>query len=183
MRSKSTLTMTTIKEMDRQGRLIVSKEMREVANCRTGDCFIVTCPCEGELHFKKTQTVRTQLQPLGQDIRALRELMERDVLVCDLDTVVAAAQYEKHVKPDTPLSEEVRGLLRVGGSYVWSESEARVAPVRGQAKLAALAVEPVLLGNEVHGAVIVLDDGREKPLDEQQRALLRYAAMLMCRHL
>lgn len=172
---------TVVKGMDKFGRLVIPVTFRDAMNLRRGDDLKLSMPTDGVLRISRVYNVKSSSQEVERDIRALREVLEKDVAMCDRKSVIAAARYGDPGIAGKKLPGELERMVAEGRRYYYQDGREAFCPF-GDDDAQALVVEPVLHQDICLGAVIVLA-GEEGPcpVSMEEAALIRYAAQLLHR--
>jgi AbrB family transcriptional regulator (stage V sporulation protein T) len=144
---------------------------------RDGEELEIFLENQNELVFKKYSPVKTIKSFSDEYCGILSETTGNTVIVCDKDTVVAAAGEKKSVyagKAVTPLFEreiDVRRALIFSGSGIFSVAGEKIEDVKGQ------IVAPILSRGDVLGAVVMISYKSE--FDESDLKLCTAAAAFL----
>ena len=146
---------------------------------REGDPLEIFTDNEGGVIFKKYSPIGELASFAGQYAEVLYKVGGCPVLICDRDSVVAAAGIPKKEVLErrvTPMLEDLMERRAVYGR-TGASSENLLFPAEGIDK-AALAAASIIASGDVCGAVVYLSDGREKSTETETKLVSAAANFL-----
>ena len=128
-----------------------------------GDPLEIFTDNEGGVIFKKYSPIGELSSFAGEYAEVLYKVGGCPVLICDRDSVVAAAGIPKKEVIERRVSQMLEDLMerRAVYSRTGASGENLLFPVEGIDK-AALSAAAIIAAGDVCGAVVYLSDGREK---------------------
>jgi len=163
-----------VRRLDDLGRVVVPKELRRVLHIQPGDPLEI---------YTGDHYVMLRKQPDTNPFLTQSELYARAmagqgcaVLICDLETVVAAAGPLTKKYAGRPLSEALREYLAGGGEA--GVPEQSIQPLESSGET-ALALAPIRRGGAAMGCVVLLMRENRVEADEGDIAVLTAAALYL----
>ena len=152
-----------VRRIDDLGRVVIPKEIRRTMRIREGDPLEIFTANDGEVIFKKYSPIGELASFAGQYADVLYKVSGCPVLICDRDSVVTAAGIPKKEVLERRVSTMLEDLMerRAVYSRTGASGESLLFPVEGIDK-AALSAAAIISSGYVCGAVVYLNDGREK---------------------
>ena len=95
-----------VRRIDDLGRVVIPKEIRRTMRIREGDPLEIFTDRDGEVIFKKYSPIGELTGFAAQYADTLHKTCEMSVIICDRDSVVAAAGVSKKEYGDKTLSED-----------------------------------------------------------------------------
>ena len=143
-----------VRRIDDLGRVVIPKEIRRTMRIREGTPLEIYTGVGGEVIFKKYSPVG-ELSAFAEDYaEALAKSSELTAVICDEDTVIAAAGTHKKGLLGKEVSEGVRKIIKErtryggGGDIVVVDSSGIVVA----------AAYPILSHGDTGGAVMLVSD-------------------------
>ena len=161
-----------VRRIDDLGRVVIPKEIRRTMRIREGDPLEIYTDKDGEVIFKKYSPMGEMSGFAEQICESMNKTADYPALVCDRDSVIAAAGNRRRDVLDRHISQELEAIMEARGAYR-AEPGGRRVPVTDQegAPTAAVAV-PILSEGDVLGCVVFLErtDGVRAGEAEQKLA-------------
>ena len=180
MKTRTFLT----RRVDALGRIVLPREIRRNLRIREGDPLEIYTDREGII-FQKFSPVGELAPIAGEYAETLHKVCSLSVLICDKDTVVAAAGVSKKEFVDKPLSEELEAIMEDRSLYLHREGGSALFPVKENTTLPSRCAMPIITEGDVVGCVVSLGDadraGRESA--EVESKLIQTAATFLGKQL
>lgn len=170
-----------VRRIDDLGRVVIPKEIRRTLRIREGDALEIFTDAQGGVIFKKYSPVGEMSAFAGQYAEVLNKMLNRPVVVCDRDHVIAVAgvskkEYlERRVSPDLEEYMQNRMAYPNGGAN-------EIRPVEGIEKTASV-IYPIIASSDVNGAVVLLSGDAGEPTGEIEEKLVQAAAFFLAKQM
>ena len=168
-----------VRRIDDLGRVVIPKEIRRTQRIREGDPLEIFTTGAGEVIFKKYSPMGELAGFAGQYAEVLNRSLNLTALVCDRDSIIAAAGGSKRDYQERGVSIPLERIMDRRKPF-WHSGKAEecVFPCEGSDKH-ILGACPLLAGGDVAGAVLLLSaDKSARPSDSEQAALQIAASFL-----
>ena len=168
-----------VRRIDDLGRVVIPKEIRRTQRIRQGDPLEIFTTGDGEVIFKKYSPIGELAAFAGQYAEVLYKNLGRTALVCDRDSIIAAAGPARKEYLEKRVSIPLEKLMHARRTYLCpGRSEDCQFPCEGAGRHILLA-SPIIAAGDVAGAVVLLaEDRADTPAAEEQKALAIAAAFL-----
>ncbi len=170
-----------VRRIDDLGRVVIPKEIRRTQRIREGDPLEIFTTGDGEVIFKKYSPMGELTAFAGQYAEVLQKNLGYTALVCDRDSVIAAAgparrdYQEKRVSlPLERIMDHRRPFCHEG------KAEECVFPCEGAQRHILMAC-PILAAGDVTGAVMLLTEDKAARPDAETRKALQIAAAFLAK--
>ncbi len=165
-----------VRRIDDLGRVVIPKEIRRTQHIRQGDPLEIFTTPAGEVIFKKYSPIGSLDQFAGHCAEALYKTLGLPALVCDRDSIIAAAGPGRRDYTEKAVSIPLERIMGTRRSY--SGRKEPVFPCEGADK-PILTACPVLAAGDVAGAVVLLgQEAGETPAPEAETAVSVTACFL-----
>ena len=159
-----------VRRIDDLGRVVIPKEIRRTMRIREGTPLEIYTGVGGEVIFKKYSPVG-ELSAFADDYaEALSKSSSLTAVICDEDTVIAAAGPSKKGLVGKDVSEGVQKLIKERTKYM---GDGGVVAIDGSGLTVAVAY-PIISHGDVGGAVMLVSEKGEKSTEADQK--LTFAA-------
>ncbi len=174
-----------VRRIDDLGRVVIPKEIRRTMRIREGDPLEIYTDREGEVIFKKYSPIGELNSFAAQYAETLYKTCEMAVVICDRDTVIAAAGLpkrdflEKRVNPDAEVLMEHRNL------YQRTEAAPPIAMTDVKSDWFVSCAMPMITDGDIVGCVAAMaseKNPRALPKEVEER-LIRTAAAFLSKQL
>lgn len=145
-----------VRRIDDLGRVVIPKEIRRTMRIREGDPLEIYTDRDGEVIFKKYSPIGELNGFAAQYADTLHKTCELDVLICDRDTVIAAAGVPRRDYADKQLSAELEKIVENRGMYVWREGDERIFPLVSDGQHYISCAVPIIGDGDILGCVVSL---------------------------
>ena len=170
-----------VRRIDDLGRVVIPKEIRRTQRIREGDPLEIFTTGDGEVIFKKYSPMGELAGFAAQYAEALHKILGLTALVCDRDSIIAAAGAAKREYQERGVSIPLERIMDRRKPF-WHSGKAEecVFPCVGADKH-ILGACPLLAGGDVAGAVILLSADKGARPDESEQAALQIAASFLAK--
>ena len=157
-----------VRRMDELGRVVIPKEIRRTMHLHEGEELEIYAKDEG-LYMKKYSSLSALEGCADEYIAGLGRLVHGDVMVADLDRVLAGKGAGEELGPSILAKMQLRTTL------VWREP---MAVWRQGDRYNYGMLCPLLANGDLYGALIL---GDTSPIDERNQIVLQTATALLIR--
>lgn len=164
-----------VRRIDDLGRVVIPKEIRRTMRIREGSPLEIYTGVGGEVIFKKYSPVGEIASFAGDYAEALAKGSELTAVICDEDSIIAAAGRLKKELLGKEISDEVRTVMQERAKHI--AGERNIVAVSGTGVVVAVAY-PIISCGDVGGAVMLVSDGVEKPKEADIKLVLAAAEFL-----
>lgn len=174
-----------VRRIDDLGRVVIPKEIRRTLRIREGEPLEIFTDREGEIILKK-------YSPMGELSRFAKEYAESlaaasgcTICITDHDQIIAAAGYGKKELQDKFLSKFMVGFIQERQSVIAYRGEQKYVPVveEAQESFAGEIIYPIICEGDILGAVVLLEQEKQKKLSEVEQKLVLCAANFLGRQM
>ena len=168
-----------VRRIDDLGRVVIPKEIRRTQRIREGDPLEIFTTGDGEVIFKKYSPMGELSAFAGQYAEVLYKHLGRPAIICDRDSIIAAAGPARRECLEKRVGIPLEKLMNTRRPYLHGgKAEESVYPCEGAGRFILLA-SPIVAGGDVAGAVALLCEERAAaPNGEEQKAVAIAAAFL-----
>ena len=169
-----------VRRIDDLGRVVIPKEIRRTMRIREGDPLEIYTDRDGEVIFKKYSPIGEWSHIATQYAETLNKTCGLSVIICDRDTVIAAAGVSKREYSDRRLTPEFEEIMENRSLYSANENN-RISVIEGGNHYVSCAM-PVVSDGDIIGCVASLSvDGSKKEEDFPEAKLIQTAASFLGR--
>lgn len=169
-----------VRRIDDLGRVVIPKEIRRTMRIREGDPLEIYTDRDGEVIFKKYSPAGEMLEEAQGYCETLQKSCSLTVVVCDRDSIIAAAGVSKKDCIDKKTPPEMDKLLESRKLYAYQSGMPRIA--LGPEGYYISALMPILSEGDIIGAVAsIKTDLRE--VAETEKLLIQTAGIYLGRQL
>lgn len=170
-----------VRRIDDLGRVVIPKEIRRTQRIREGDPLEIFTTGGGEVIFKKYSPMGELAVFAAQYAEALHKTLGHTALVCDRDSIIAAAGTARRDYQERAVSIPLERIMERRKPF-WHSGKAEdcVYPCEGADKH-ILAACPLLAGGDVAGAVLLLAADRSACPAQAEQAALQIAAAFLAK--
>ena len=145
-----------VRRIDDLGRVVIPKEIRRTQRIREGDPLEIFTTGAGEVIFKKYSPMGELAGFAAQYAEVLNKALNLTALVCDRDSIIAAAGGSRRDYQERGVSIPLERIMDRRKPF-WHSGKAEecVFPCEGSDKH-ILGACPLLAGGDVAGAVLLL---------------------------
>lgn len=165
-----------VRRIDDLGRVVIPKEIRRTQHIRQGDPLEIFTTAAGEVIFKKYSPIGGLDEFSANCAEALQKTLGLTTLICDRDSIIAAAGPGKRDYTEKQVSIPLDRIMNTRRPYRYRDDP--VYPCEG-AEQHILTACPVVTSGDVAGAVMLLGKDRsEHPAAEACTAVSVAACFL-----
>ena len=161
-----------VRRIDDLGRVVIPKEIRRTQRIREGDPLEIFTTGNGEVIFKKYSPIgeMTEFASIYADV--LYKNLGRTALVCDRDTIIAAAGPAKKECADKRVSIPLEKIMDARRPFNHTgKAEDCTFPCEGSVRHILMGC-PIIAAGDVSGAVLLLcDEKGDTPTPEEEKAI------------
>lgn len=140
-----------VRRIDDLGRVVIPKEIRRTMRIREGDPLEIYTDRDGEVIFKKYSPIGELSQFASQYAETLYKTCGLAVVICDRDTVIAAAGVPRREYADKKLTDEFENIIEGRQLYADNGSDG-VSVVDGGSHYVRCAM-PIITDGDITGCV------------------------------
>lgn len=170
-----------VRRIDDLGRVVIPKEIRRTQRIREGDPLEIFTTGAGEVIFKKYSPMGELAGFSAQYAEVLNKALNLTALVCDRDSIIAAAGGSRRDYQERGVSIPLERIMDRRKPF-WHSGKAEecVFPCEGSDKH-ILGACPLLAGGDVAGAVLLLSADKSARPGEPEQAALQIAAAFLAK--
>lgn len=175
-----------VRRIDDLGRVVIPKEIRRTMRIREGDPLEIFTDREGEVILKKYSPINELSEFANEYTEALYESTSFPCMICDRDSVVAAAGVSKKEFLDKRVSPELEKIIDEREVYQNSEEKSPVRiisedlePERYKSQI----IVPIIAQGDVIGSVILTSEESGSEMGEVELKLLQTAATFLAKQM
>ena len=165
-----------VRRIDDLGRVVIPKEIRRTMRIREGDPLEIYTDHEGEVIFKKYSPIGELAQFASQYAETLYKTCGLAVVICDRDTVIAAAGVPKRDYNDHKLTPEAESAMETRQLYTMRGGESFPIVENGQP---VGCLMPIITEGDLSGCVASIrtdEGGKTTVTPEIESKLIQTAA-------
>ncbi len=155
-----------VRRIDDLGRVVIPKEIRRTMRIREGDPLEIYTDRDGEVIFKKYSPVGELASFAGSICETLNKTTGATALICDRDTVIAAAGPLRRELSDKRISEALERIIESRQIYQHKAGESTVGITDAVVGQFVSISAPIISEGDVSGCVVFAFDGAESELGE-----------------
>lgn len=168
-----------VRRIDDLGRVVIPKEIRRTMRIREGDPLEIYTDNDGEVIFKKYSPLGELHMFASQYADVLYSTMQRPVVVCDRDHVIAVAGLPKKELLERRVSTALEDRMERRQSFLYSsEEEEQLQPVEGVDRF-AVVLAPIITTGDVSGSIMFLGEEDDPDPGELEVKLIDIAATFL----
>ena len=170
-----------VRRIDDLGRVVIPKEIRRTQRIREGDPLEIFTTGAGEVIFKKYSPMGELAGFAAQYAEVLNKALNLTALVCDRDSIIAAAGGSRRDYQERGVSIPLERIMDRRKPF-WHSGKAEecVFPCEGSDKH-ILGACPLLAWGDEAGAVLLLSADKSARPGEPERAALQIAAAFLAK--
>lgn len=171
-----------VRRIDDLGRVVIPKEIRRTLRIKEGDPLEIFTDREGEVIFKKYSPIGELNNFAVQYAETLWRTCELPVVICDRDSVIAAAGVAKRDFMDKRVSLEAERLIEARSLYSHKAGGEYFSVVDGVNEWQISVLMPIITEGDITGSVISLANS-ERSAEESEIKLIQTAASFLSKQL
>ena len=156
-----------VRRVDDLGRFVIPKEVRRTLGIREGDELELFVD-NGKVILQKYSVLAEVGNYAACACRALHMSLDRNVIVCDMDKIIASTQY---MLKDKPISAQLRDVLNgkmpvVQGTPIrlCEGLDGKVPVSTAQNSVASQFIMQIIVSGEIVGGIVVISTDSDKAL-------------------
>lgn len=167
-----------VRRIDDLGRVVIPKEIRRTLKIREGEPMEIFTESGGSVIFRKYSPAGEQSATALNLCEALYRTCARPVVICDRDSIIAAAGGLRRELDGRPVSPELEAAMQ---SRQMQQPQRAIPVTAGLPGAEAVLVAPVISGGDLCGCAALL--GGEAPVSDSDGKLLQAAALFFSRQM
>ena len=148
-----------VRRIDDLGRVVIPKEIRRTMRIREGDPLEIYTEKDGEVIFKKYSPMGELSAFADQICESMYKTAEYPAVVCDRDSVIAAAGSGRREILDRHISSELEQIMEGRRAYRAEIGGKSVSVTDGENSPTVGVAVPILSEGDVLGCVVFLERG------------------------
>ncbi|SEF79663.1 AbrB family transcriptional regulator, stage V sporulation protein T [Caloramator fervidus] len=177
-----------VRRIDDLGRVVIPKEIRRTLRIREGDPLEIFTDREGGIILKKYSPIGELSEFAKGYAEALQGQVNKPVLICDKDSIIAVAGVNKKEYIDKRISEDIEKVLAERKTAVFNQKEggkafALIKDEEDEASYTAQVIAPIIVEGESIGAVIIMSKEANVTMGELEKKLAETAAAFLSKQL
>ena len=165
-----------VRRVDDLGRIVIPKEIRRTLRIREGDPLEIYTEKDGGVIFRKYSPMGDLQEFAAQMCESIGSATGHIAAVADRDSIIALHGVPKRDLMDKPNSPELEKLMEQRRHYLYRSGEPAIRAADGADKYHLGAVSPILSQGDLMGAVLLLLEENDNPLQEADQGLTKTAA-------
>ena len=165
-----------VRRIDDLGRVVIPKEIRRTMRIREGDPLEIYTEKDGEVIFKKYSPMGELSTFAGQICDSLHKATDRAAIVCDRDSVIAAAGSRRRELLEKPVSAALEQVMEKRGFYRLEQGGEPIPVMDGGADPVLAVAAPILAEGDVLGCVAFVSPRQSPPPGEVEIKLAQTVA-------
>jgi len=171
-----------VRRIDDLGRVVIPKEIRRNLRIREGDSLEIYVDNQGDVILKKYSPVEDLSEFSQQYADALYMAIQKDIIICDRDLIVAATANYKKKYVQKKISDQLEKFMNSRTAKVEREnSELEVS--EDKKEFHQFALQPILSNGDCVGAVIVIGNDNNKEINDIDISSAKTAASFIGKYL
>lgn len=162
-----------VRRIDDLGRVVIPKEIRRVLRIREGDPLEIFTERDGEVIFKKYSPMGELSEFAAQICDSLHKTTGAAAIICDRDTVIAAAGNNRRELLEKRISGALEQIMENRGVY--GGEPATLAVTEG-GELCISVAAPIISAGDVMGCVVFAAQKGAEPQGEVELKLAQTVA-------
>lgn len=174
-----------VRRIDDLGRVVIPKEIRRTLRIREGDPMEIFTDREGEIILKKYSPIGELGHCSQQYADAVYQAVKHPVLICDKDQFIAAAGLPKKEIVGVPIHPDLEYAIHHRQTILAKEKEKEYISISSLSSLQfhSEALATIICQGDAVGAVILLSDKENTPIDESCLHLASAGALFLGKQL
>lgn len=171
-----------VRRIDDLGRVVIPKEIRRNLRIREGDSLEIYVDNQGDVILKKYSPVEDLSEFAQQYADALYMAIQKDIIICDRDTIVAATANYKKKYVQKKISNQIEKIMNNRTTKIEKDNlELEIS--EDKKEQFAYAVQPILSSGDCVGAVIVIANDNNKEINDIDITSAKTAASFIGKYL
>ena len=165
-----------VRRIDDLGRIVIPKEIRRILHIREGDPLEIYTHTDGSVILKKYSPVGEMGAYTEELAHSMNSALERSVLICDKDSVVAAVGGGCREYLGKPVSSELVEVIERRKRIVRQEAVERE-------ELWGQLIQPILSEGQTLGGIVLLEQAVGRPFGAAEEKSAEVAALFLGRQM
>lgn len=171
-----------VRRIDDLGRVVIPKEIRRNLRIREGDSLEIYVDNAGDVILKKYSPVEDLSEFSQQYADALYMAIQKDIIICDRDTIVAATANLKKKYVRKKVSDQLEKFMNNRIAKIERDS-IELEITEDKKENHSYVVQPILSNGDCVGAVIILANDNNKEITEIDVTSAKTAASFIGKYL
>ena len=165
-----------VRRVDDLGRIVIPKEIRRTLRIREGDPLEIYTEKDGGVIFRKYSPMGDLQEFAAAMCESIGAATGHIAAVADRDSIIALHGVPKRELMDKPNSRELENLMEQRTNYLYQTGDTPIRAAEGTDKYHLGAAAPILSQGDLMGAVLLLLDEGDSPLQAADQCLAKTAA-------
>ncbi|HEY8364150.1 MAG TPA: stage V sporulation T C-terminal domain-containing protein [Haloplasmataceae bacterium] len=171
-----------VRRIDDLGRVVIPKEIRRNLRIREGDSLEIYVDNAGDVILKKYSPVEDLSEFAQQYADALYMAIQKDIIICDRDSIVAATANLKKKYVQKKVSDQLEKFMNNRVAKVERDNvELEITDDKKEQN--SYCVQPILSNGDCVGAVIILSNSNNKEITDIDITSAKTAASFIGKYL
>lgn len=170
-----------VRRIDDLGRVVIPKEIRRTMRIREGDPLEIYTDRDGEVIFKKYSPMGELGTFADELVDALSRTSGLSCVICDRDSVIAAAGGAKKDVYEKTVSNAIDSVMKNRKAYEYTGENENIH-VSEQDNYTVVVATPIISDGDVTGCVAFLSD-KDTTATETETKLTQTAAGFLSKHI
>lgn len=174
-----------VRRIDDLGRIVIPKEIRRILHIREGDPLEIYTHTDGSVILKKYSPVGEMGAYTEELAHSMNSALERSVLICDKDSVVAAVGGGCREYLGKPVSSELVEVIERRKRIVRQGEEEKI-PIRKAVEREepwGQLIQPILSEGQTLGGIVLLEQAVGRPFGAVEEKSAEVAALFLGRQM
>ena len=165
-----------VRRVDDLGRIVIPKEIRRTLRIREGDPLEIYTEKDGGVIFRKYSPMGDLQEFAAQMCESIGSATGHIAAVSDRDSIIALHGAPKKELMDKPNSPELEKIMEQRKNYRYQPGQPILRASEQSEKYHLGAVSPILSQGDLMGAVLLLLEENDSPLQAADQNLARTVA-------
>lgn len=171
-----------VRRIDDLGRVVIPKEIRRNLRIREGDSLEIFVDNQGDVILKKYSPVEDLSEFSQQYADALYMAIQKDIIICDRDTIVAGTANLKKKYVQKKISDQLEKFMNNRTTKI-ERDNAEIEITEDKKEHYEYAVQPILSNGDCVGAVLVIGNDNNKVINDIDVTSAKTAASFIGKYL
>ena len=171
-----------VRRIDDLGRVVIPKEIRRNLRIREGDSLEIYVDNSGDVILKKFSPVEDLSEFSQQYADALYMAIQKDIIICDRDTIVAATANFKKKYVQKKVSESFEKLMNNRVSKLEREN-VELEITEDKKENQSYVFHPILCNGDCVGGVFIISNEMSKEITDIDVTSAKTAASFIGKYL
>jgi AbrB family transcriptional regulator, stage V sporulation protein T len=171
-----------VRRIDDLGRVVIPKEIRRNLRIREGDSLEIYVDNQGDVILKKYSPVEDLSEFSQQYADALYLAINKDVIICDRDIIVAATANYKKKYLHKKISPQLEKFMNNRTSKI-EKDNTELEVTEDKKENHSYVVQPILSSGDCVGAIVVISNENSKDINDIDVTSAKTAASFIGKYL